>query len=137
VITLTPTASRTPDTDSCARYEPNDTAETAWPIQIGPAYYAAVCPNDLRDIYKFTKSSAGASTVVTLSQIPQGADYFVWLYNADKVLLGLGEHLEPDLTKRIRLNLAPGLYYVIVGPDKDVARPNGRSTQNYCLQVSE
>jgi hypothetical protein len=129
--TGTPTSTVTPAPCLTVETEPNNTANDA-------DYNDPFCPDreiegklplgDDYDIYRIEVAQAG-TLVADLREIPQGTDYDLLVYNADRQKIAesrkngtASEHIEVDIQK--------GKYYLMVYPFA------GRSEQSYRLRWS-
>lgn len=94
--------------------EPNDTFDNAVPIALQQTLqgdFAAV--DDFFDVYRFYAPTPGVYQVIVTS-IPDGHNYDVYAYNANKYRVGYGESLG-NLDELARtLPLVPGYYYAVV-----------------------
>ena len=101
---------------ACARYEPNDSIYNPYgPLVSGQTYFAYICQGDENDYYYFDINTYNPITI-DLTDIPDGADYELILYDPNKLIVAQSrqggnadEHISyvPSVT---------GRYYVRVWP---------------------
>ena len=96
-------------------HEPNNyflEANGNLPLCEGGAVTGHVAPNDIDDIYRMEVNTSGIVRI-DLTHLPPGADYDLYLYNADR-----GEVTVANTTgsgnETIRLNIPNGRYYIRV-----------------------
>ncbi len=95
-------------------YEPNDTLETATPIGLNdPRNDSFVLNDDWHDFFAF---HVPYNMVVraSVTEIPYGSDYDLYLYNSDKFLVGYSNSIGNQDEHATSFLLTPGLYYALV-----------------------
>jgi hypothetical protein len=109
----------------------NDSFATAWGIPLNFTMLSQFDHTlDFYDVYFFDLPAPTAVTV-RLSQIPQGSDYNVSIYDPFKLLWGRGEN-PGNLDEAVPLILGAGRYYVVVERVFPAGPPN---TALYALRV--
>lgn len=125
-VTVTPTATSTPASrrmylplihrNFVDGFEPNNNFGGAWgPLVSGRSYAGWIFSADDREDFYYFELSAEHAITVSLQQIPSGHDYQLYLYNADRNLIGYSDN-RGDQDERIPLSGAqlPGRYYIRV-----------------------
>lgn len=132
--TNTPTATSTPSPEpagtqvylpvglaeysaACARYEPNDSIHDPYgPLVSGQLYFAYICEGDENDYYYFEIGTLNPITV-DLTQIPDGADYDLFLYDTSKVIVAESRQGDNGDEHISYVPTVVGRYYIRVWPD--------------------
>lgn len=66
-------------------FEPNDSFETAFPIQYASDYHTLISTASDVDVYKYTASHTGVNSVTL--QVPTGVNYLAQIFNQDMDLI--------------------------------------------------
>lgn len=100
-----------------ARYEPNDTFDTAYgPLESGRTYEAYIWPAEDQDYYYIDATSTTADITVSLTNLPADVDYDLYLYDNALTLVGQSAHYG-NVDESIRYRpTTTGRYYVRVYP---------------------
>jgi hypothetical protein len=98
------------------RYEPDDTAADAAPIELnaGPQRRTFSSEADVDWILLEIPAAAGQTTIV--AETYGGIDTFMTLYDADEVEIAGDDDGGYGINARIEQSLAPGRYYLTVRP---------------------
>jgi hypothetical protein len=95
-------------------YEPNDTLETATAIGLNdPRNDSFILNDDWHDFFAF---HVPYNMVVraSVTEMPYGSDYDLYLYNSDKFLVGYSNNIGNQDEHATSFLLTPGLYYALV-----------------------
>ncbi|MCB8960358.1 MAG: pre-peptidase C-terminal domain-containing protein [Ardenticatenales bacterium] len=113
--------------------EPNDTLSNAAYIPLNTPFFSNFeSSQDFYDVFFFDALAAG-NLNVTLSNIPSGADYDLYLYDANKLLVQFSRNLG-NLDEQIQHSgLPPGQYYLVVVRALPITAPPPQT--NYRLFV--
>ena len=113
--------------------EPNDTLSNAAFIPLNTPFFSNFeSSQDFYDVFFFDALAAG-NLNVTLSNIPSGADYDLYLYDANKLLVQFSRNLG-NLDEQIQHSgLPPGQYYLVVVRALPITAPPPQT--NYRLFV--
>lgn len=126
--TRTPTP--TPSTPACPDpYEPNDDFSQARPITPGRTIQAYICSQGERDFYKFDVRR-GQQITVTLSHIPAGQDYDLYLDDPGQNQVARSVNTGNADEQIIYTAAGGGTYYVVV-----TGYSGYSTTQAYHLRV--
>ncbi len=124
--TPTPTVTPTP-TPGKDVFEPNDDFSTAWSIDSGESYRAYIWSPTDKDYYRIDIYALN-EIKIKLSDIPDGTDYDLHLYNHDHVEVarseGTGDEEEIHYTPEVI-----GDYYILV------SSPNGTFSQTKAYKL--
>lgn len=114
-----------------ARYEPNDTFATAYgPLVTDRIYEAYIWPAGDQDYYYIDATSTAADITVSLTNLPAGVDYDLYLYNTALALVAQSAHYgNADEVIRYR-PAATGRYFVRIYPYQGASKD-----QPYRLQA--
>ena len=125
-----PVRQATPPPPGCPDvYEPNDDFNQAKPITPGTTIRAYICTEHEQDFYKFTVV-AGQHITVSLTDIPAGQDYDLYLDDPSQVDVAKSNQ-SGDADERIEYTATVGgTYYVIV-----TGYSGHSTTQPYSLRV--
>jgi Tol biopolymer transport system component len=82
------------------------------PLCEGSPVTGTVSPNDIDDIYRVEVATSGIVRI-DLTNIPNGADYDLYLYNADRGEVTVS-NTSGSVDESIRVNLPNGRYYIRV-----------------------
>jgi hypothetical protein len=106
---------------------------TARPLSFNaPQYRNFDTVLDFYDMYRFDLTSTSA-IIARLSQIPNGSDYNLRIYDSNKLLWGNGNN-PSSIDEAIPLTLAAGRYYVVVERVYPFGFPN---MSNYRLIIEK
>jgi hypothetical protein len=128
--TLPPCADLAPMCTTPGSYEPNNRRCSATPLASGVKISSEICgPTDNRDNFVITVTKSSRIDV-RLSNIPEGADYDVWLYNSVSEQTIAGSDGNGKEEKFSYDPNQPGKYYILV------YRSRGFSEEPYTLEVT-
>ena len=120
----------TPSTPGCPDpYEPNDDFSQAQPIPPGRTIQAYICSEGEQDFYKFNVKS-GQQITVTLSRIPAGQDYDLYLNDPGQNQVAQSTNTGNADEQIIYTAVGEGTYYVVV-----TGYSGYSTTQAYHLRV--
>lgn len=95
-------------------YEPNDTIETATPIGLNdPRNDSFILNDDWHDFFAFYVPY-NMVVVASVTEMPNGSDYDVYLYDSRKFLVGSSNNIGNQDEHAQSFPLTPGVYYALV-----------------------
>lgn len=107
-------------TNCAANYEPNDSFETAYPININTLYSAALGSSYDLDYYKFSIYKKSTIEII-LKNFSE--HYTLALYDSSKNYITRSTNTENN-KDQFQINLIPGTYYIMVKGYKDAFLEN-------------
>jgi hypothetical protein len=112
--------------------EPNNVLAQAIPLYLNqPQWHNFAAQDDFFDIFRFEAPTPG-TYAVTVSSIPVGHNYDIYLVNANKYPVGFGRRVGNVDEQALTYPVVPGTYYALVVRVEGTA-----TTDEYRVEVTK